>query len=103
MRTLLLALLAQGPPYGWELVCSEKPEARVWIDLPPPPCGLPLPAVSAWVFWSPTPNPAEGSWARAEGGAKVAVYATIPHGSYVWPVWELAGVPVVQFHASFCP
>ncbi len=97
---LLLALLAQFSPLGWTLTCGDKPSVVVWVDAPA--TNPPLP-VTAWVFWSPTPDPSQGTWARAESGGKVGLYVAIPLGSYVWPAWEIAGVQTFQYHPAFCP
>ena len=93
----------QPPPYGWELSCGDKPEARVWVDLPADPNGGPPVAVSASIYWSGSTDPNLGLWARAEGGGKVAVYASLPHGVYLWPAWTIGGVETFQSHATFCP
>ena len=91
---------SQPPPYGWSWVCGDKPEVVVWIDTPP---ATPLPAVKAFLYWSPTPFLTDGLWARAEGGGKVGLYVAVPHGSYLWPAWDVAGVLTSPSHSEWCP
>lgn len=99
-QDLAKAPLSQPPPYGWTLTCGDKPEAVVWVDAPP---STPPAAVSAWLYWGPTNDISQALWARAEGGGKIGLYVALPHGVYLWPAWEIAGVTTTRSHSTFCP
>lgn len=92
----------QAPaPTGWALTCADKNDASAWIDTGE--TAPPFSAVAATLFWGPTPLEQDAAWARAEGGGKVAVYATIPHGVWVWPRWQIGEAKPSGAHPVWCP